>query len=181
MSFPLFPAKEYEILLADPPWDYKGQSQHAGSGEKLTGGAMSHYPTVTLSSLKQLPVSDICAPDALLFMWVTNPHLDQGIDLLKAWGFQYATVAFVWDKQVTNPGYYTLSQCELCLVGKRGRIPRPRGSRSIRQFVSVKRGAHSEKPEEVRHRIEAMFPSQSKIELFARKVTSGWDAWGNEV
>lgn len=56
-------------------------------------------------------------------MWVTNPHLAQGIELGRAWGFEYRTVAFVWDKMVHNPGQYTMSYCELCLVFKRGRIP----------------------------------------------------------
>ena len=121
------------------------------------------------------------ADDALLFLWSSSPHLPQALDLLSAWGFAYATVAFVWDKQRANPGYYTLSQCELCVVGKRGRIPQPRGARNVRQFLSEMRGEHSAKPAEVRRRIEAMFPTQRKLELFARTAAEGWDCWGNEV
>ena len=83
-------------------------------------------------------------------MWATNPHLDQAIELGKAWGFAWATVAFVWDKVRVNPGFYTMSQCELCLVFKRGKIPSPRGARNIRQLVTAKREAHSQKPDEVR-------------------------------
>jgi len=165
----------------DPPWDYKGQLQHAGAGSDDTGGAIRHYPTITLDDLKKLDVPSIAASDSLLFMWATNPHLDQAIDLGKAWGFSWATVAFVWDKARVNPGFYTMSQCELCLVFKRGRIPTPRGARNVRQFVSEKRGAHSAKPDEVRLRIERMFPDQTKIELFARAAAPGWDAWGLEV
>jgi N6-adenosine-specific RNA methylase IME4 len=67
------------------------------------------------------------------------------------------------------------------LIGKRGKIPQPRGARNIRQFVSEMRGEHSAKPEEVRTRIEQMFPTQRKLELFARKPSPGWDVWGNEV
>ena len=74
-----------------------------------------------------------------------------------------------------------MSQCELCLVFKRGKIPQPRGARNIRQLVQMKRTRHSEKPDVVRKRIEEMFPHQCKIELFARKQTQGWDAWGLEV
>ena len=114
-------------------------------------------------------------------MWTSSPHLDQAIELMKAWKFQWATIGFVWDKQKVNPGFYTMSQCELCLIGKHGRIPSPRGARNIRQLVSVERGKHSEKPEEVRNRIEQMFPTQSKIELFARQPAPGWDRFGNEV
>ena len=114
-------------------------------------------------------------------MWVTNPHLDQGIELMKAWGFKWATVGFVWDKVRVNPGFYTMSQCELCLIGKVGKIPRPRGERNIRQYVQHKRERHSKKPDEVRKRIEEMFPTQKKLELFAREKNDGWDYWGNEV
>lgn len=172
---------KYQIIYADPPWDYKGQKQHNGKGGVNTGGALTHYPTMTLNELKLLRVKDVADDDCLLFMWTSSPHLDQAIDLLKSWEFKYATVGFVWDKQKVNPGFYTMSQCELCLIGKRGRIPSPRGARNIRQFVSVERGAHSAKPEEVRHRIEQMFPIQSKLELFARTTSPQWDCFGNEV
>ena len=172
----------YAIIYADPPWDYQGQLQHAGPGSGDSGGAVRHYPTVKLSDLKRLDVNAIAADDALLFMWATSPHLDQAIVLGQAWGFQWATVAFVWDKQRVNPGFYTMSQCELCLVFKRGRIPAPRGARNVRQLVSEPRAAHSRKPDEVRRRIEAMFPEQHKIELFARDArVPGWDLWGEEI
>ncbi len=180
--FPPLPDGRYAIIYADPPWDYKGQLQHAGPGSGDSGGALKHYPTVRLDHLMRLDVSQVAAEDALLFMWATSPHLDQAIALGAAWGFAWATVAFVWDKQRVNPGFYTMSQCELCLVFKRGRIPTPRGARNIRQLVSERRGQHSRKPSEVRRRIEAMFPTQRKIELFARDTQlEGWDVWGAEV
>jgi N6-adenosine-specific RNA methylase IME4 len=99
---------------------------------------------------------------------------------MESWGFKYATIAFIWHKQRTNPGHYTMSECEICLVGKRGTIPTPRGARNVRQFLSKMRGKHSAKPNEIRARIEAMFPTQNKVELFARQNVLGWDAWGNE-
>ncbi len=179
--FPDFPRGRFEIIYADPPWDYKGQRQHAGPGSRDTGGAATHYPTVTLDMLCALDVPRITARDSLLFMWSSSPHLDQAIALGKAWGFAWATIAFVWDKQRVNPGFYTMSQCELCLAFKHGRIPSPRGARNVRQLVSVERGAHSHKPDEVRRRIDAMFPSARKIELFARDNAEGWTSWGLEA
>ncbi len=179
--FPKLPDKKYAVIYADPPWDYQGQLQHAGIGSADTGGAVRHYPTVKLSELKKLDIPSIAEDDCLLFMWATNPHLDQAVELGKSWGFSWATVAFVWDKERVNPGFYTLSQCELCLVFKRGRIPAPRGARNVRQMVRARRAAHSEKPDEVRERIEEMFPSQTKIELFARKKVEGWNSWGLEI
>lgn len=79
------------------------------------------------------------------------------------------------------PGSYTMSQCELCLVFKRGRIPKPRGARNVRQFLSEERREHSQKPEEIRKRIEEMFPTQNKIELFARQNVEGWKCIGNDI
>ena len=172
---------KYSVIYCDPPWDYKGQKQHNGKGGKDTGGAIKHYNTVTLKDLKGLNVHTICEEDCLMFMWTSSPHLDQAIDLMQAWGFKYATIAFVWDKQKVNPGFYTMSQCEICLVGKKGKIPQPRGARNVRQFISEMRGKHSEKPTAIRDRITEMFPTQKKIELFARNKTEGWDFWGNEV
>ncbi len=175
------PPGPFAILYADPPWDYKGQLQHNGAGGQDTGGAIRHYPTITTQNMAAWNIADIAAPDSLLFLWATSPHLDQAIDLGKAWGFSWATIGFVWNKMKTNPGFYTLSQCELCLVFKKGKIPRPRGARNVRQLVEAKRGPHSAKPDEVRRRIEAMFPRQKKIELFARSQHKGWHAWGLDL
>ena len=173
--------KKYSIIYCDPPWDYKGQTQHAGKGVPDTGGASNHYGTMKLPELKKLDVASHCEKDCLLFMWSSSPHLDQAIDLMKSWGFNWATVGFVWEKQRVNRGFYTMSQVELCLIGKKGKIPQPRGSRNTRQFLSELRGEHSAKPETIRKRIEDMFPTQNKLEMFARNLCVGWDSWGDEV
>lgn len=189
--YPDLPLKKYSIIYADPPWDYGGKMQFdksSTSSDKINieknifiSSANFKYPTVKTKDLIKIPIYEIAEDDCLLFMWVTNPHLAQGIELGKAWGFEYKTVAFVWDKMNHNPGQYTMSYCELCLVFKRGKIPRPRGARNVKQLVRVPRSAHSEKPNEVLKGIEAMFPTQSKIELFARKKPKGWDVWGLDV
>lgn len=173
-------AKTYEIIYADPPWDYAGQTQHGGAGSPDSGGALKHYPTMTLQDM----IDQIVVPaedNSLLYMWTSSPHLDQAIQLGAGWGFKYATVAFVWHKGKTNPGFYTMSQCELCLVFKRGKIPTPRGSRNERQFLQETRTVHSKKPDEIRRRIERMHPQQTRYEMFARQVTPGWDCEGNQT
>lgn len=172
--------KPYEIVYLDPPWDYQ-MLQHAGAGKGDTGGASTHYETLKIAQLKEFPIRDLLADNSLVFMWVTNPHLANGIDLLRAWNLKYVTVGFVWNKGQVNPGYYTMSQCELCLVAKRGKIPQPRGSRREKQYLESLRQEHSKKPDEVRDRICRMFPTQRKVELFARQRVPGWDAWGNEI
>ncbi len=178
---PAFPEGKFAVIYADPPWDYKGQLQHAGPGGCESGGAARHYPTVTSAEMAQWDVAALAEENCLLFLWATSPHLDQAIALGKAWGFSWATVGFVWHKRQPNPGFYTMSECELCLIFKRGKIPAPRGARNVRQLVSEKRARHSQKPEEVRRRICEMFPAQKKLELFARKQTPGWTAWGLEA
>lgn len=189
--YPDLPNKRFDIIYADPPWDYNGKLQFdktSKSADKVDlskkifiSSAAFKYPTLKTPELMKIPVDGIAKNDCLLFMWTSNPHLAQAIELGKAWGFEYRTVAFVWDKMSHNPGKYTLSNCELCLVFKRGRIPRPRGARDVQQLVRSPRGEHSEKPAEVRQAIEKMFPTQERIELFARKRTDGWSAWGIDV
>lgn len=189
--YPDLPEEKYDIIYADPPWDYNGKMQfdksgkikenHAWGKRIFISAAKFKYPTIKTEVLKQIPIVEIAREDCILFMWTTNPHLAQAIELGQEWGFEYKTIAFVWDKQNHNPGQYTLSSVELCLLFKRGRIPTPRGARNIRQLVSVPRGAHSEKPIEVQQGIELMFPTQRKIELFARNKPEGWDVWGLDV
>lgn len=189
--FPILPDKKYDIIYADPPWDYGGKTQFDKTSKSkevidfskniFISSANFEYPTVKTSILKQMPIGQITKEDCLLFMWVTNPHLAQGIELGQAWGFEYKTVGFVWDKMIHNPGQYTMSYCELCLIFKKGKIPTPRGARNIKQLIRVPRMEHSRKPIEVLNNIDKMFPTQSKIELFARHKPVGWDVWGLDV
>lgn len=189
--YPKLPNKKYSIIYADPPWDYGGKLQFDKSSkcaDKIDlskpifiSCASFKYPTLKTEELKKLAVDSISEADSILFMWTTNPHLAQAIELGQSWGFEYKTVAFVWDKMNHNPGKYTLSNCELCLLFKKGKIPTPRGARNVQQLVRIPRGKHSEKPIEVLNRINLMFPTQTKIELFARNKQEGWDNWGLDM
>ena len=172
-------ADTYQIIYADPPWHYSRDNFLASHPHK---SARHHYPLMGVDDIVNLDVGSITDPEgALLFLWATGPKLEQGLEVVNGWGFNFITIAFVWDKQTPVVGNYTMSTVEVCLLGKRKRIPQPRGARNVRQFLSEKRTEHSVKPAEVRSRIEAMFPTQRKIELFARTEAPGWDAWGNEV
>ena len=186
--YPKLPKTKYDIIYADPPWHYNGKLQFDKSSKSQEELDPSRnifistpgfkYPTLKTEKLKQIPIQNIANDNCLLFMWTSNPHLTQAISLGEAWGFEYRTVAFVWDKGVHNPGKYTLSYCELCLLFKRGKIPMPRGARNVKQLVRVPRGKHSEKPKKVMDGIETMFPQQKRIELFAREKVKGWANWG---
>lgn len=164
----------------DPPWWYQGQSM-TGPEKTPTSHLDMHYPQMKDSELMSLPVYDMLNDDALVYMWVGSPIMHRAMKIADHWGLQYSTIAFVWDKQITNPGFYTMSQIEICLVFKKGKIPQPRGARNVKQFISEKRREHSRKPDEVRTRIELMHPTQSKLEMFARTSSEGWDVWGNET
>ena len=189
--FPPLPSKKYDIIYLDPPWDYNGKMQFdktSTTKENLDlsrkifiSSASFKYPTLKLEEMIKLPLNKIIKDDCLLFMWTTNPHLENAIKLGNAWNFDYKTVAFIWNKMNHNPGQYTLSNCELCLVFKHGKIPKPRGVRNIQQLVSAPRQAHSTKPIEIQNNITAMFPTQKKIELFARRKAAGWDSWGLDL
>lgn len=189
--YPPLPTKKFDIIYADPPWNYGGKLQFDRTSKSaddidlsrriFISSASFKYPTLTLQQLTHIPVQQIAKHDCLLFMWTSNPHLAQAIELGRAWGFEYRTVAFIWDKMNHNPGKYTLSNCELCLVFKRGRIPQPRGARNIQQLVRSRRSEHSHKPAEVSQAIVKMFPTQERIELFARRKMKGWDVWGLDI
>lgn len=189
--YPDLPNKKYQVIYADPPWDYGGKTQYDKSVIKsqnvrfekniFLSSASFQYPTIKLKQLKELNIESISDNNCLLFMWTTGPQMANSIELGEAWGFEYKTVAFVWDKMVHNPGRYTLSQTEFVLAFKKGKFPQPRGARNVRQFIQVHRGEHSVKPVEVIDGITKMFPTQEKIELFARNKYDGWDSWGLET
>ena len=185
-----FPDKRYDVIYADPPWNIRPNGDgYFNSSERSnkSGSLKPKYPTMKTSEIIALPVANMASDNCLLFMWIVSSMLQDALDVGKAWGFEYITVGFVWDKQIPIVAVYTMIQCEMCLIFKKGKIPQPRGKRNIRQFLSCKRGRHSDKPDEVRHRITEMFPTQSKIELFARvndrlfPPMEGWEYWGNEA
>src|SRR6185437_1094894 len=131
-----------------------------------------------------LPVGSICRDNAVLLLWATSPKLPLAFEVMSAWGFTYKTVSFVWVKK--NPvsggnfvgmGFYTRQNAEFVLLGTRGR-GLERQDFGVQQIVEAPVGRHSAKPEEVRNRIDRLFPNQDRIELFARTRVTGWDAWG---
>ena len=174
--------KKYQIIYADPPWTYKVWSVN---GNKRS--ACQYYPTMTKEELQNFPIQKISVKDSVLLMWVTAPCMEEGLELIKKWGFTYKTIGFTWIKKnkKTNSlfwgmGYYTRANTELCLLATKGK-PLKRVSRSIHQVVESPVQEHSRKPDEVRNRISRLFGDLPRIELFARQKTEGWDVWGNEV
>lgn len=179
-----FPENKYQIIYADPPWSYKDKRD---KHPRICGGALKHYNTMSLSDIKGLPVNEITEDNAILFLWITFPLLKEGIEVLESWGFKYKTLGFSWiktNKRSGTPffgiGYYTKSNCECCLLGVKGKTIKP-AVNTVSSVILSPRREHSRKPDEVKFGIEKLYPTQSKIELFARQKMDGWDSWGNEV
>ena len=158
----------YGTILADPPWRYD---------QTPRGAAARHYPTMSLDELAALPVGRLAAPDCFLHVWATHGFYAEARRLMAAWGFAYRSV-LVWVKPQLGTGHYWRSSCEFLLLGVRGR-PRFR-DRSVPNWLCATRGWHSEKPEAVRRLVELVSPGPY-LEMFARRPTPGWTAFGNEV
>ena len=141
---------------------------------------------MSIEELCVLPVSEIAEKDCVLFLWATFPQLKEALQLIKAWGFQYKTVAFVWlktkrkaDTWFYGLGFWTRGNAEICLLATKGHPKRK--AANIHQLIISPVEAHSKKPDAAREKITALMGDLPKIELFARKESPGWDIWGNEV
>lgn len=175
--------KKYNIIYADPAWSYKDKRD---SHPRMSGGATSHYPTMTIEEIKALPIRDITDTNCMLFLWVTFPNLQEGLDIIKSWGFKYKTLGFSWIKTNKNNGkpffgigWYTKSNCEVCLIGVKGKPIKQ--SNSVSSVIIEPREEHSKKPDCVRDKIVELCGDIPRIELFARQSAEGWDCWGNEA
>lgn len=165
---------KYRIIYADPPWKYGNDMP-----DYFTEQA-DHYSLMTVSQIAALPVVDIAEDDAVLFLWVTSPILEESFQVIRAWGFEYKS-SFVWDKIKHNMGHYNSVRHEFLFVCTRGSC-QPDVQRLFDSVQIIERSnTHSEKPEEFRQIIDTLYPHGERIELFARKQVEGWKRHGNEL
>lgn len=174
--------KKYNIIYADPPWSYRTWSEKG----KEKKSPENHYPCMKKEDIQNLPIPQMCADDCILFLWVTFPCLEEGLELIKKWGFEYKTCGFTWvkrnkksDSYFWGLGYWTRANAEICLIATKGKPKRV--SKSVHQICDARIMEHSKKPSEVRDRIVQLCGDLPRIELFARQHADGWDCWGNEV
>jgi N6-adenosine-specific RNA methylase IME4 len=168
----VLPSGKYRVLYADPPWSY-GNTQPDYHPEQR-----DHYPVMSLEELCAMPIKDIAMDNAVLFLWVTSPILEESFQLIKAWGFQYKA-SFVWDKVKHNMGHYNSVRHEFLLICTRGSC-QPDVRKLFDSVVSEERTEHSRKPELFYKIIETLYTSGPYLELFARYKRDGWAAYGNE-
>ena len=197
------PGVKYGVVIADPPWQYKSPSALDisnplidGSRRSISVSLQNHYPTMRLDDIKNLQVPS--AKEALLFLWITNPMLADGVgtDVVRAWGFTPTSV-ITWAK--TNSvndgvgffeipmvpsmkvGHWFRSASEHVIFAVKGQPKRPENWPAIPTWFSHPRTPHSVKPNVIHEYAEKAMPQGPFLEMFARRAYKGWDVWGNEI
>lgn len=200
---------KFDVILADPPWDFEVWNRDTGNGRSPSG----HYPTMTLENICNLPVSSITAKNCALFLWCVWPRIFDAKEVIESWGFTYKTLAWEWVKLNRSGvgwhigmGYYCRANPEPCLLAVKGNMPvAAKNERNL--IVSYEDrageldglplagflgdimelpliapiGRHSQKPKEQYRKVDALYPQTDKLELFARRPVAGWTTLGNEI
>lgn len=167
------PKRLYKTIYGDPPWN---------KNQKGKLGAIQHYDLMSIDRIKEMPIEDYCDKDAMLFLWVPQGLIPEGLEVIKAWGFRYVD-EMIWDKYYLGLGRYVRHTHETLLLGIRGKPEvKFKGQHSL---VRAPRQDHSHKPEEFFPIIERISHAPY-LELFARRrpttaYPDEWDVWGNEI
>jgi N6-adenosine-specific RNA methylase IME4 len=191
------PRRHFQCIVADPPWHFKSRTAVQVGNPGSERYVERHYATMSMAEILALPVSEVAAKDAHLFMWVTGPMLRDAFAVMEAWDFKYSSVAFTWVKlrrafdarQLrilptlesdlhVGLGLTTRKNAEFCLLGRRGSARR--NAKDVREIIMSPVREHSRKPDEAVQRIER-YCDGPYLELFARSSRPGWTAWGNET
>lgn len=167
---------QYRTIVADPPWRYKSTLPAWDVNGRRSAVP---YDTMTNEEIAALPIADLAAVDAHLYLWTTNTHLPHAFAVVNAWGFTYSTT-LVWCKTPRGfAGFPTYNVCtEFVLFCRRGTLPAI--ERVPRNWWEWKRRQHSAKPEQFLDMVETVSPGP-RLELFSRRHRLGWDVWGDQV
>lgn len=175
--------RRFSTILADPPWRFTNRTGKMAPEHRR----LSRYQTMTMEEIAALPVCQITAPVAHLYLWVPNALLPWGLHVMEAWGFDYKS-NIVWHKlrkdggsDGRGVGFYFRNVTEMLLFGIRGKNARTLapGRRQVNYIGSQKR-EHSKKPDQQYEIIEACSPGPY-LELFARGARPKWTVWGNQA
>jgi N6-adenosine-specific RNA methylase IME4 len=171
----------YSTILADPPWQFQNRTGKVAPEHRR----LLRYPTMDLEEIKQLPVGRVAAAKSHLYLWVPNALLQEGLEVMRYWGFTYKT-NIVWHKvrkdggpDGRGVGFYFRNVTELVLFGVRGSMRTLQPGRTQVNFLPTRKREHSRKPDEIYNLIEHCSPGPY-LELFARFPRPEWDQWGNE-
>ena len=187
----------FKCILADPPWHFKAHTALQTANWDSRRDAEKHYSVMSLADIAAMPVKEIAAKDAHLFLWTTGPCLRQAFDIIEAWGFRYSSMGFTWAKlkrsfqsdQLQDAptidsnfhcglGLTTRKNAEFVLLARRGNARR--NAKDVRELIVAPVREHSRKPDQVYDRIER-YCDGPYLDLFSRQSRPGWVTWGNEA
>lgn len=163
------PPGPHKTVLADPAWPY----DQAGA----KGGVAHEYATMKVDDICAMPVRQVAAKDAILLLWVPNPHLPNGLRVVKAWGFTYKT-KLPWVKNTVGVGQWLRGCTEDLWLCTRGKPPLP--ETAPRGVLFADNPGHSQKPRS-QYPLAESLGQGPRLELFARQRREGWAAWGNQL
>lgn len=175
--------KRFKTIMADPPWRFQNSTGKVAPEHKR----LNRYGTMTLDGIKHLPVSEVAADTAHLYLWVPNALLPDGLAVMQAWGFTYKSNV-VWHKirkdggsDGRGVGFYFRNVTELLLFGVRGKNARTLApGRTQVNMMQTRKREHSRKPDEQYDLIESCSPGPF-LEMFGRGVRKGWTTWGDQA
>lgn len=172
----------FATVLADPPWRFNNRTGKVAPEHRR----LSRYDTMTTREIQELPVQDVVAEDAHLYLWVPNALIADGLRVMESWGFTYKS-NLVWAKRRKDGGpdgrgvgFYFRNVTELVLFGVRGSMRTLQPGRRQVNIIETRKREHSRKPDELYDIIESCSPGPY-LELFARYSRSGWSSWGVEA
>lgn len=175
--------RKFATIYADPPWRFQNRTGKVAPENKK----LNRYETMSLDEIKAMPVSEIAADKSHLYLWVPNALLPDGLEVMKAWGFEYKG-NIIWEKvrkdgmpDGRGVGFYFRNVTEMLLFGVKGDKNRTLApARSQVNLIRTQKREHSRKPDEIIPIIEKCSPGPF-IELFARGDREGWAMWGNQA
>lgn len=173
---------KYTTVLADPPWQFTNRTGKMAPEHKR----LNRYSTLSLDEIKSLPVSDVCTEKAHLYLWIPNALIQEGLDTMREWGFQYKS-NIVWQKirkdgepDGRGVGFYFRNTTEIILFGVKGKGFRTlQPGRSQVNVIKSRKREHSRKPDEQYKLIESCSPGKY-LELFGRGGRKKWKVWGDQ-
>ena len=172
----------FKTILADPPWRFTNRTGKVAPEHRR----LDRYSTMEIAEIAGLPVADVAAANAHLYLWTPNALLPEALRVMEAWGFRYIS-NIIWAKRRKDGGpdgrgvgFYFRNVTEMLLFGVRGSMRTLQPARSRVNMIETRKREHSRKPDEQYELIEACSPGPY-LELFARHPRPGWVVWGDEA
>jgi N6-adenosine-specific RNA methylase IME4 len=161
--------QKFKTILADPPWQFANRTGKMAPEHKR----LSRYATLPQPEICAIPVQSVSDNPAHLYLWVPNAMLPQGLEVMRAWGFDYKS-NIIWHKvrkdggpDGRGVGFYFRNTTEIILFGIRGNMRTLAPGRRQVNIIRSQKQEHSRKPDELYEIIEACSPGPY-LELFAR-------------